>query len=97
MTPNPWIELGNKQAALFINNNIAYMNLLVTGDCSRHILNSVYRILVGQRKIPELEKMSVDEKKIIWETAKEFSKDRLDKEKLIELAKSLYVLEYLLN
>lgn len=94
---NSWLELGKKQADLFTSNNIAYMELLVTGDCNRSILNTCYNILIRTKKIKPIEDWEVGDKRNVWETAKETAKDRMDNEGLIELSKALITLEYFLQ
>jgi hypothetical protein len=91
-----FLALGRKQAALFMNNNIGYMELLVTAECPREILNVCYRILVREGKLKELKDLPIEEKTSIWETAKEFSKDRLDQKGLISLSYALQALNYLI-
>lgn len=92
-----WIDLGKKQAALFMQDNVTYIEILVTGDCSRAILHTCYNILVRQNNLIPIEQLPPTEKTNLWESGKEFANGRLDEKKGIELVKALYALEYLLN
>lgn len=92
-----WIELGRKQASLFMDNNLPYVECLITADCNRSILNTCYNVLVRSKKMIPIDKLPEKEKLTLWETAKEFAKDRMNKEQLIELVKALLTLEYFLN
>lgn len=91
-----FLDLGKKQATMFMNDNVGYMELLVTADCPREILNVCYRILVREGKLKELKDLPLEEKTGIWETAKEFAKDRLDQKGLISLSCALQALNYLI-
>lgn len=92
-----WLELGKKQAQEFDKNNFAYMEILVTCDCSRSIMSVCHSVLVKRNIFPVLEFMCEEDKRTAWETAKEFARGRLNNEKLIELCKALLSLEYFLN
>lgn len=90
------IELGRKQTELFIKNNLCYCELLINGNSNRHIMSMIYETLVRQGKITAIEKLSAEEKIMSWDTAKDMSKGRLDKGRLIEFVKCLHVIEYFL-
>jgi len=91
------LELGKKQAELFISNNLVYADCLVKFDSCRSIMNTCYRILVNSNEIVPIEEIKKEDKLNIWDTAKELSKDRLDRNQLIELVKALVTLEYFLQ
>jgi len=91
------ISLGRKQMELFLNDNLLYMECLVKFDTPRKILNQSYRSLISRNIIPAIETFPVEQKKDLWETAKEYSAQRLDQQKTIELAKALITIEYFLN
>lgn len=90
------IDLGRKQSELFIKNNLAYCELLVIGTSNRHIMEMVYHVLVGHKKIKALEELPQEDKAMSWETANDFAKGRMDKEGVVELVKCLHALEYYL-
>lgn len=90
-------RLGRLQAGLFQNDHLTYMELLVKADITRHIMIYAYRWLVENKKLDLIESLPEDKKVNLWETAKEFAKDRLTKAKMIELSKALFTLEYFLN
>lgn len=92
-----FMDLAKKEVESFQNNNLVWMECLVTCDCTKSIMEIAYRTLVRERKIKAIEEMDHASKENIWSTAKEFSKDRLDTEGLIKMAKSLIALEYLLQ
>lgn len=92
-----WIELGAKQASMFQGNHLAYCELLVTANSPRRILSYVYGTLCRAGKLTPIENLETDQKNTLWETAKEFSKGRLNEEHGVQLVKSLYCLEYYLN
>lgn len=92
-----WLAIGKKQSDLFMSNNVGYMDLLVTADCPRSIMNTCYNILVRIKKISPIEKLDPSEKINLWESAKEFAKGRMNNDGLTELSKALIALEYFLN
>lgn len=91
------LELGAKQALMFSDNHLAYTELLVTANTPRLILSYCYSTLCRLGKLQPIEELQLEQKYILWETAKEFSKDRLNKDEMVQLVKSLYSLEYYLN
>lgn len=92
-----WMDLAIKQAKLFTEDNINYTNALVTCESIRNIWVSAYRGLVRLNYLGPLEGLPTDEKNNVWETAKDIAANRLNLSKTIELCKSLYCLEYVLN
>lgn len=97
MKESPFLELAKKQVELFQNDNSAWMECLVTCDCTKSIMELGYNILVRQNKIIPIEKMYQTDKENIWNAAREFSRGRLNKQGLIKMSKGLVVLEYLLT
>lgn len=91
------ILLAKKQAELFNENNITYIDCLVRSNGLKSIWLGAYADLINLKEIEPIDKLPSDEKKILWETATEFSKGLLSKENNIELCKALYTLEYLLS
>lgn len=91
------MDLAKSQVALFQKDNTTWMDLLITSDCIRGIMFTAYNSLVRDRKIKAIEDMEQGDKENIWLSAKEFAKDRLNDEQLIELSKGLVSLEYLLE
>lgn len=90
-------ELGKKQIELLHQDNCAYIECLVVCDSSREVMHTVYKSLISMKLIPKIEALPLQDKNVLWEQAKEFSKDRLDKNKTIVLSKSLYAIEYYLS
>lgn len=91
------LGLGQLQAQLFVSNNVAYCETLVTCDCPRKILVMTYERLVRQRKIIPIEDMLQDQKQTAWDTAKEIAKGRLGRKALVEVVQALLTIEYFLN
>lgn len=92
-----WLELGKKQSSLFVDNNLSYMESLVTCIVPRKIMHMCYYILLANKKIKKIEDLPLDQKTSIWEMAKEISNGRLGGPDLIILSKCLYALEFFLN
>lgn len=91
------LELGRKQAQLFLDNNTVYCEVLVTADCPRSILVMAYQILVRHSKITPIEDMLQEHKHTAWKTALEIANGRLGRKALIELVQALITLEYFLT
>ncbi len=91
------LDLGKKQSEIFISDNIGYVNSIITCKVPRQILLDCYSVLTRSGILKPIEDMPKEEKRNVWETAKEFAKDRLDKDQLIELVKALISLEYFLQ
>lgn len=92
-----FLDLARKQADLFMNNNIAWIESLVTTDCIKSIMEIGYNVLVRQKAIVEIGKMPIEEKENLWESTKEFCRDRLTVVEMKRVAKALICLEYLLT
>lgn len=93
---NTFMQLAQKQVELFQNNNIAWMDAMVTSDCIKGIMCIAYRAFVREKKITAIEDMPIGEKKKLWEQAKEFAKNRLNQQEMVDLCRSLLTLEYML-
>lgn len=90
------IRIGKEQADIFKDNNIVYVECLVKFTSVRHLLCTLYVHLVGINKIFPIENISQEYKEDLKSFTREINKDRLQSTDAIELAKSLYVLNYLL-
>jgi hypothetical protein len=91
------LQLGRQQAEIFVSNNVAYCEILVTCSCPRTILLYAYNHLVYLQKITPIEELLLDDKQFAWETAKDIAKGRLSRKSLIELVQALVALNYFLN
>jgi hypothetical protein len=91
------LDLGRKQAQLFLANNVVYCELLVTCDCPREILVMTYHGLVRREKITPIEDMLQEQKETAWQTAKDIANGRLGRKALVEVVQALLVIEYFLN
>lgn len=92
-----WMELVVYQSKLFNDNNTGYCSTLVGCESIRKMWVVAYNCLVCLKRISPIENLSIEEKTTIWETAKDIASERLGKQEMIELCKSLYTLEYILN
>lgn len=91
------LDLAKKQLFLFELDNVSYMRALVRGEAMREIMRDGYATLVYQKKLTAIENLPIEEKNILWLTAKDFAKDTLPKEKIVDLCKAFYCLEFLIN
>ena len=92
-----WLDLGRKQAAVFTDNNLGYVESLITCVVPKKIMIMCYYILLRQKALIKIEDLPLDQKTTLWETSKYFDKGRLNKDQIVELAKCLYTVEYFLN
>ena len=90
-------ELGRKQCATFKAHPEEYLELLVTAGSQRSVMFSVYNILRSSGKLTPMEDLPLEFKTDIWQEAQKIAKGRLSKEKMILLARCLYVLNWLLD
>lgn len=97
MTKNsPFLDLARKEAETFQKDNVAWMECLVTCECTKTIMELGYKILLRQNKIIPIEKMAQTDKENLWGQARDFAKNRLDIEGLIKICRGLITLEYFL-
>lgn len=97
MSQNSFFELARKQADIFQKDNVAWMGVMVTSNCIKSIMCYTYGGLVRDRKIKAIELLPDDEYSNLLVQAEEFSKGQLDQGGVIQVAKTLITLEYLLN
>lgn len=97
MTTSPFYNLAKEQSELFQKDNIAWMECLITCECTKSIMEIGYNVLVRSKKIDPIEAMLIEEKEKLWESAKEFAKERLNNKELIRVCKGLVTLEFLLK
>jgi hypothetical protein len=91
------LELGRKQAKLFLDNNVAYCEILVVATCPREILRIAYHTLLRQGKLSPIEDLLQQEKETAWATAKDIARGRLGRKALVEVVQALLVIEYFLT
>lgn len=97
LSKSDMIKLGQKQAQLFVKDNITYCEILVKGSARREILLSAYGQLVRAGKLSPIEKLQEKQKEDAWEVAKDIAKGRMGVKALIEVVKALLTIEYFLN
>lgn len=92
------LDFGRKQAALFENDNVAYTEALLRLTGSRKAMVWLYDILRNYKYLVPIEDLEKDVKEKMWLTVKDICSGRVeDKDKLVEMCKSFYALEYFLN
>jgi len=97
-----WLEcmerIGRKETTLFENNNVAYTEDVIVGNCRRHIMCWIYSVLKGHKKLKPIEELEREVKEQMWAFVKEICLNKTnDKKRMIEIAKTFYVIEYFLN
>lgn len=89
-----WIVFGAKQMDVFERDNVAFCNCLVFGNGLRKCMMYVYLAIVRHKLAPRIEDLPQHEKEKLWLRANEVAANySLDKEQMIELSKTLYVIE----
>lgn len=92
------LDFGRKQAALFEKDNISYTDSLLILSGSRRMMVWLYGILCNYKYLTPIEQLEKEEKEKMWLTVKDICSGRLeDKDKLVEMCKAFYALEYFLN
>lgn len=70
---------------------------LVTGFVHRSICMSIYGMITRDKSVVEFEYLPFEEKIKIWDEAKRVANGRLDKMTCVEVAKSYYLLDLLIE
>lgn len=86
-----------KHMDMFNNDHVLYCELMVKDHGHRWVMYRAYNRFVYLEKITPLEDMTMLEKVNVGAMANEIAKGRMDRKGLIELAKNLIVIEYLLK
>lgn len=99
---NQWLEcmerIGRKETAYFDQDNVGYTYQIVELKCRRSIMVWVYSTLKGAKKIKPIEELDRDVKEKMWGFVKEICVGKTDdKKRMIEIAKTFYVIEYYIN
>jgi hypothetical protein len=92
-----FIDLGRKQAQLFRDNPEIFLECLIEYPSQRSVLFAIYNSLRMRGEIKTMEALPENERREIWNTAKELAKGRLPVDKMILLSKVLYTLNWLLE
>lgn len=96
MTPEKdlWILFGIKQMDVFDKDNIAFCSCLVSGEGLRKCMIEVYRAILKHGLATAIEELPHHEKEKLWQRALAVCDGKvLNKEQMIDLSKSLYVIE----
>lgn len=70
---------------------------LATAIVAKYIMIRAYNYLLFKKALIDMKGLPQDQKKVIWETAKDFAGGKLNKKELIEFCECLYLFEYILN
>lgn len=92
---NIFTGLAKKQADLFQQNNVAWMDTMATSWTIQEIMRLSYGFLVRTGSMKRLE--DLEDRESIWKSVDEFSKGQTDEKVRNRIAISLLTLEYLLT
>lgn len=97
-----WLQcmerIGRKETEIFESNSEAYTEDVIAGNCRRHLMVWIYSILKGRKKIKPIEELDRGVKEQMWGFVKEICAGKTnDKDRMIEVAKTFYVIEYFIN
>lgn len=90
-------KLAMLQLGTFQKDQLGYLNGLIGCDSVRKLMLSLYLNFVNGNKLSAIETLTENEKKDIWLTANDIVGDKLERDALVQFAKILYFLEYLLS
>lgn len=92
------ISIGKKETASFENDSVGYTEQIVGMNCRRGIMVWVYSELKKHGKIAPIESLEPADKKQMWGFIKEICANKTnDQKRMIEVAKTFYVIEYFIN
>lgn len=91
------VELGIFLKKIWETNKDVLKETLVTGFVHRSICMSIYGMVTRDKSVTEFEFLEFDQKIKIWDEAKRVANGRLDKMTCVELAKSFYILDLLIE
>jgi hypothetical protein len=90
-------RLAAQQVESFYKNEPVYIECLVKFKSLRKIMLGIYNSQVSLNKILPIEKLNEGDKMELWEQTKTYSNNRLNKNEIIELAKTVWCLSNLLD
>lgn len=91
-------RIARKEVGVFEGNNLAYVDNLIYCNCRRHLMVWIYAYLVGNKKAPRIEDLEPEVKKEMKAFVIEICTGKTnDLNKMVEIAKTFYVIEYFLN
>lgn len=91
-------RIGRKEKDYFEEDNLFYLRSLISSSMRRGIMCWVYSDLCTAKKLPRIESLDREIKEIMWQNAKAICDGKTnDKNILIQVCKTFYVIEYFLN
>lgn len=91
-------RIGRKEKDFFEEDNLFYLRSLISSSMRRGIMCWVYSDLCTSGKLARLESLGREIKEAMWENTKAICEGRTnDKNVLIQVCKTFYVIEYFLN
>jgi hypothetical protein len=91
-------RIGRKETACFEEHCEEYLENLIVTNCRRKIMCWIYSYVISGKKASRIEDLPKENREQMWLTAKDICKGRVDdKKKMIEICKTLYVIEYFIN
>jgi len=92
------MSVGRKQTQWFEENNQNYVDVLIYTNCSRMLMRWIYHHLVNRKMLVPIEKLDRDVKEKMWAFIKEICSGKTDDlEKMKDIARVFYTIEYFLN
>lgn len=97
-----WFELmckiGRKEKDSFEEDNLFYLRSLISSSMRRGIMCWICSDLCRAGKLARLESLDEETKKQMWQNTLEICDGKLqEKDKLLQVCKTFYVIEYFLN
>jgi hypothetical protein len=92
------MKIGREQMEQFENACEAYVTDLIECNARRTMMRWIYNDMVKAKKLQAIECYDQDTKKKMWAAVKDLCGGRTDDQnKLIDIAKVLYLIEYFIN
>lgn len=99
---NDWDEMmwriGRKEKDYFEEDNLFYLKSLISSSMRRGIMCWIYSDLCRVGKLAKIESLDLETKKDMWRNTLAICDGRLqERNKLMQVCKTFYVIEYFLN
>lgn len=91
-------KVGRRETEEFEAKSMLYTDNLIECNARRELMIWIYKALVAYKGLTRIENLEPDVKQKMWLTVKDLVAGRLnDRQKLIDICKVFYVIEYFLN